>query len=342
MQHSLMLLGDINLMGVRDWQRPFAQVRSVLRGADVVFANLECCFYSMQQERSVDAEGFFAEPASAQALPDTGIHVVGNANNVNYGAAAIRASLENLDAVNVAYTGAGRDATEAIRPVLLERDGIRCGFIQRTSVFWNHGHRATDDTPGVATLAGHTAYRPRLEDTRTLTRPGSPPEILTWADPAGLAQLRADIEALRPRCDILVASHHWGYGPEVLGYQREIAHAAIDAGADIVFGHGPHLCLPVEWFAGKPIFYGAGSFSFETGHRAIKHPDWLGYMTQLVVSDGRIETAHLQFVRHNADNETVLRSAVQESEACEDLRARSLQLGAALSVAADRIQITSA
>ena len=46
----------------------------------------------------------------------------------------------------------------------------------------------------------------------------------------------------------------------------EIAHAAIDAGADLVIGHGPHYSLPVEVYRGKPIFYGLGSFSFHTGH----------------------------------------------------------------------------
>ena len=46
----------------------------------------------------------------------------------------------------------------------------------------------------------------------------------------------------------------------------EIGHAAIDAGADIVIGHGPHYSLPVEVYRGKPIFYGLGSFSFHTGH----------------------------------------------------------------------------
>ena len=52
----------------------------------------------------------------------------------------------------------------------------------------------------------------------------------------------------------MVASCHWGLHKEVLAYMREIGHAAIDAGADIVIGHGPHYSLAVEVYRGKPIF----------------------------------------------------------------------------------------
>ena len=48
---------------------------------------------------------------------------------------------------------------------------------------------------------------------------------------------------MRREADIVVASCHWGLGEEVLDYMTEIAHAAIDAGADIVIGHGPHYCI---------------------------------------------------------------------------------------------------
>ena len=90
------------------------------------------------------------------------------------------------------------------------------------------------------------------------------------------------------RRDIVVASCHWGLHKEVLGYMREIAHAAIDAGADIVIGHGPHYSLPVEVYRGKPIFYGLGSFSFHTGHGGRRHGDWIGMMVRAAIADKRI------------------------------------------------------
>ena len=87
-------------------------------------------------------------------------------------------------------------------------------------------------------------------------RPGVPPDIITWADAAYLADFRADIEALRPQVEILVASCHWGLKRDPLQYMTEIGRAAIDAGADLVIGHGPHDWLPVEVYKGRPIFYG--------------------------------------------------------------------------------------
>jgi poly-gamma-glutamate synthesis protein (capsule biosynthesis protein) len=43
----------------------------------------------------------------------------------------------------------------------------------------------------------------------------------------------------------------------------EFAHAAVDAGADAVFGHGPHVTLGVEIYKGRPIFYSLGNFIFQ-------------------------------------------------------------------------------
>ena len=219
MRHNVTLTGDINLLGVTDPTMPFARVKDQLRAADVVFSNLECCFYEPDGERSTEDEGFYAPLKSAEALTIAGVHVVGNANNVNYGGPAIRSSLKRLDEVGIKYTGAGVNIVEAHRPAIVERDGVRFGFLQRTSVYWSHGHEATATYPGVATMKANTAYRPQIEQLRTLTRPGMPPEVVTWADSAALAQLRDDIAALRREADVVIASHHWGLDHEVLDYQ---------------------------------------------------------------------------------------------------------------------------
>ena len=93
MKHSVILTGDINLLGVSDPAVPFARIAEDLRSADVVFSNLECSFYEPGTERSVEDEGFYATLKSAEALKLGGIHAIGNANNVNYGGPAIRSSL---------------------------------------------------------------------------------------------------------------------------------------------------------------------------------------------------------------------------------------------------------
>ena len=84
----------------------------------------------------------------------------------------------------------------------------------------------------------------------------------------------------------------------------EIAHAAIDAGADIVMGHGPHYPLPIEVYKGKPIFYGLGNLSFNTGHRGRVHGDWIGMLVRIALERKAIAGATVQFVRHNELNET--------------------------------------
>src|SRR5204862_7832171 len=110
---------------------------------------------------------------------------------------------------------------------------------------------------------------------------GLPPAILTWADAGSLAEFTADLRELRRGADIVVSSHHWGLFEDVLDYQVEIAHAAIDAGADVVMGHGPHYACAVEMYRGKPIFYGLATFSFNTGHRGRAHRDRAGILARL-------------------------------------------------------------
>jgi len=327
MPRTLQFTGDINLMNVTDPAVPFARVVDVLRGSDVLFGNLECCLYQAAGERSLSDEGFWAAPAAGRALQLGGFHAIGNANNVNYGAAAIRSSLAELDKLGIAHTGAGNNEAEARAPAIVEANGLRVGFLQRTSVYWPTNHEAGAHSPGVATLRGNTAYQLPLHKTRPnvppANRPGVPPVIVTWADPAYLARFRTEVEALRPRVDVLVASLHWGLGEDVLEYMTEIAHAAIDAGADIVIGHGPHYSLPVELYRGKPVFYGLGSFSFHTGHGGIKHGNWVGMLASVRVEGRKVERATFRFVRHNERNETVICALRDEAEMLGKINARS-------------------
>jgi poly-gamma-glutamate synthesis protein (capsule biosynthesis protein) len=125
----------------------------------------------------------------------------------------------------------------------------------------------------------------------------------------------------------------------VLAYQVEIARAAIDAGADIVLGHGPHLPLGIEIYKHKPIFYGVGSFSFETGHRARTHPDWIGLMLHVTVEDAALVRAAFTFVRHNAQNETVPRPIAAEQAALDQLRRLSTRFATALVVEGDEVVV---
>ncbi len=343
MSLSMILTGDINLMNVTDPDVPFKRVVTEFRATDVVLSNFECCLYDPPGKHSVDtAEGFYAHPGpGGEALKRAGIHAVGIANNVNYGDAAITSSIARLDELGIPHTGAGANRSAARAAVIIERSGARIGFLQRTSVYWPTNHEAGDHAAGVAVIRGHTAYQLPLHKTRPeippCNRPGLPPIIKTWADPVYLKQYVDDVAALRTKCDILVASCHWGLHQDVLEYMPEIAHAAIDAGADVVFGHGPHYSLPVEVYNGKPVFYGLGSFSFHTGHGGKKHGDWVGMMARLAFDGRTVKSATFQFVRHNDANESVLCALAQEQATLEDIRQRSAAFGTQLTPQGDQV-----
>jgi len=125
----------------------------------------------------------------------------------------------------------------------------------------------------------------------------------------------------------------------VLAYMRDIAHAAIDAGANIVIGHGPHYSLAVEAYRGKPIFYGLGSFSFHTGHGGRRHGDWIGMMATATVDGTHLTGAGFRFVRHNDRNETVPCPLPAEQAELEDIVARSAAFGTRLTATGDDVRI---
>ena len=344
MPQTILLTGDVNLMNVTEPGVPFRLVAPIFKQSDFVFSNLECCFYDPPGGRAVENEGFFAAPATGKALKLAGIQAVGIANNVNYGEAAITASIARLDELGIPHTGAGVNRDAARAPVILEHGGLRAGFLQRTSVYWPTNHEAGANATGVAVIRGHTAYQLPLHKTRVeippANRPGIPPVIVTWADPQYLQWFRDDIAALRARCDIVVASCHWGLHQEVLAYMTEIAHAAIDAGAEVVIGHGPHYSLPVEVYKGKPVFYGLGSFSFHTGHHdGMGVGDWVGMLASITLEGRAVAGAKFQFVRHNQANETVPCALANERATLEDIAKRSAPFGTKFTPQGDQVLV---
>ena len=139
-----------------------------------------------------------------------------------------------------------------------------------------------------------------------------------------------------------MASCHWGLHKEALDYMRDIGRAAIDAGADIVIGHGPHYSLPVEMYRGRPIFYGLGSFSFHTGHGGRAHGDWIGMMAQAEFQHDGLADMRFRFVRHNERNETMPCRLADEAAELADIVQRSAACGAALVPDADWVRVQAA
>ena len=347
---SLMLLGDVNLMNVEDPAVPFRRIGPELREADIVFANLECCLYRPPEGcpggHTVEHEGFFADPEIAgEALADRrgrgGRHRQQRQLRQHGDPRLDRRTRPARDRPYRRRRGPRRGLGAGV----VASGGMRVGFVQRSSVYWPTNHEATATGAGIAVLRGHTAYQVPAHKTRPeippMNRPGVPPIVVTWADRAYLKSFTDQIAALRRDTDFVVASCHWGLGEEVLDYMTEIAHAAIDSGADIVVGHGPHYSLPVEVYQSKPIFYGLGSFSFHTGHGGRRHGDWIGMMARIEAGPAGIvsKAARFRFVRHNAANETVPCALAAEGATFDRLAERGARLDTKLIPEGDWVRV---
>jgi poly-gamma-glutamate synthesis protein (capsule biosynthesis protein) len=233
-----------------------------------------------------------------EGLVGAGFSAVSCANNVNYGDEAILSSVRVLDKHGIAHTGSGRNMSEAHAPAIVERRGVRFGFLAYTAVFFPYNHAAGTDSPGVSTIKCHTAYEPHP---RVYELPGAQAITRSWPDPSELDRVRDDIRKLRPQVDVLVTYFHWGVSgtEELAEYQRIVGHDVIDHGADLVIGSHAHLPQAVEVYRDKVIFYSLGNFAFDWV-KMKKHRT--GLVAQCAVVDGRINKVSFKPVwRHDDD-----------------------------------------
>jgi poly-gamma-glutamate synthesis protein (capsule biosynthesis protein) len=120
------------------------------------------------------------------------------------------------------------------------------------------GYEATKDKVGCAPMRVSTFYE------AVDGQPGMPPRIITLANKEDLEMMKADIKKVRPLVDVVIMSIHWGLHliPACLAmYEKEVGHAAIDAGVDLIFGQHPHILKGIEIYKGKVIFYSMGNFA---------------------------------------------------------------------------------
>ena len=240
---TILAVGDINLgraVGRRILagrvDEPFDFVRDEVSRADIAFANLESQL-SDQKGRTQGASDlvFTGPPQGAEALARAGFDVVSTANNHawDFGERGLRETLENVRRVGVVPVGTGATLEEAYRPAVLERNGWRVAFIAVTGIFNSPFERSPAR------------------------------EHVAWADISRVAP--AIEEARRAGADLVFVSYHGGveYQPRPTADARAFARACIDAGADAVIGHHPHVAQGVEWYRGHPIFYSLGNFVFK-------------------------------------------------------------------------------
>jgi poly-gamma-glutamate capsule biosynthesis protein CapA/YwtB (metallophosphatase superfamily) len=330
MEQTLLILGDTNIQNRADPDSAFAHVKDTLAQADLLFGHLE---------------GPLAEPSADPARPDiphkpgwrhsgarmasalrnAGYMGVSCASNVSHPAAAAVRSVAVLDEVGIKHCGVGSTLAEARRPVILERGGVRIGFLSYTSVFWPSDHAAGAEAPGCATIKAYAAYQANY---RALEMPGAEPVTKTYCDAAELDAMRDDVRRLRGEVDLIILSCHWGVSSkdEPVEYQREIARAAIDAGADMVFGHHPHVVQAAEIYRGKPIFYSLGNFVFDWVVMRNRHLD--GIALRCTLSGKAITAIEILPARRDADND--IRFEAVAGPAGQEIMQRFEQLSAKL------------
>jgi poly-gamma-glutamate capsule biosynthesis protein CapA/YwtB (metallophosphatase superfamily) len=263
---TLALVGDIYL-NRPDPATIFASTAERLRAADVLFGNCETPISEYGEPwlgKPVANNHLKMAPESVAGLSAVGFDVVGVASNhsLDFGACALLRTLELLESAGIGHCGAGKNADEAHRPAIVSKNGVTITFLAYTSVY-TPGWEAAADRPGIATVRVETAYKPHA---RIHEQPGSPATTLNFPDAHDRERMVSDIRAAKDVADLVVVSWHWGVSENyrlLAPYQIELGHAALDAGADLLIGHHPHLLQGVEIYNGKPLFYSLGNFAFD-------------------------------------------------------------------------------
>ncbi|GAB4342721.1 MAG: CapA family protein [Calditrichia bacterium] len=211
---------------------PFLALDSLLGASDLVFANLEAPFGS-GGERFEKSYTFLVNPALVDVLTAGHINMVSLANNhiMDFGSQPLQETRRLLRQAGIHFSGAGKNLAEARQPAIIKVDSLEIAFLA-CSLTFPEEFWATDTTAGTC-FPRHTFFFD-------------------------------DIRRLKKEHDFVVVSFHWGSElmTEPKEYQVQLAHQTIQAGADLILGHHPHVVQGVEVYKNKLIAYSLGNFVF--------------------------------------------------------------------------------
>ncbi|HEX7111572.1 MAG TPA: CapA family protein [Mizugakiibacter sp.] len=216
---------------------PFAPLAPLFAAADLRFVNLECAITPRQARFAGAPKAFYfrADPVAADALAAVGIDLVSLANNhaLDAGPDGLRDTFANLAQRGIRWAGAGTDVASAIAPCIVECQGQRIGVLACCD--HQPDFAATARQPGI-----HYLDLDRKRDRETLI---------------------ARTAALARAVDHAVVSLHWmaNWVPAIPPARRRLAHALVDAGARLVWGHSPHHVLGAEWCGASVVLYSTGN-----------------------------------------------------------------------------------
>ncbi|HEX6758235.1 MAG TPA: CapA family protein [Propionibacteriaceae bacterium] len=270
---TLTAVGDIMLgrrVGARHRADPGAPLKPLakrLAGAEITVGNFESTL-SADGSPTQGGDSFAASPRVGPALRAAGFDLLSLANNHvgDYGDGALRQTLDRFDAGRIQTVGAGRNLAAARRPVIIERDGVRVGFLAADSI---------GETPAA-----------------TRTRPGTnrlnmPPRTGPL-NRSHLRRITSDIRALDSRVDAVVVLTHWGtqYTHRPESSQRIASRAFADAGADLVIGGHPHWVQGYEMAGSAVVVHSLGNFVFDMDFQTKTRE---GIFLEIVLWDGAVK-----------------------------------------------------
>jgi len=239
---DIMLSGSYkNIIDRHGYSFPFEATSGILKDSQVTVGNLELPITERGSEFTGKRYRFRSPPKAAKSLREAGFSILTLANNhiLDYGNDGLMDTISYLEYYGIRHAGAGQNLVEARKPSIVEVDGKRIAFLAYSLTYPDEFFAGPD---------------------RHGTAPGYPSFVAE------------DIRAAKRVSDHVFASFHWGRELERTPrpYQVRIARLAVDAGADVVLGHHPHVLQGIELYKGKVIFYSLGNFTFGSSS---KHAD---------------------------------------------------------------------
>jgi poly-gamma-glutamate synthesis protein (capsule biosynthesis protein) len=240
----------------------FARLDGRLHGADLVFGQLEAPLSDRGAPMPHVRLAMRCEPAAASAIREAGFDVVSFAGNhcLDWGLDAFADTLRHVGEAGLALCGAGATEAASRRPAVLEAGGLKVAFLAYSSIL-PAGYAADGGCGGSAPMRAFTHYEQIETD-----QPGTPARVHTFPHREDLRRLCEDVRTAKAACSVVIVSLHWGvhFVPaEIADYQRDVAKAAVQAGADAILGHHPHILKGIELIGGRPVFYSLGNFAIE-------------------------------------------------------------------------------
>ena len=224
--------------GIYDCISP--ELVEVMQAADIMMLNNEFAYSNRGAPLEEKQFTFRAKPETVSYLNDMGVDLVSLANNhaYDYGPEALTDTLDTLREAGIPYVGAGRNISEAARPVYYIVGDMKIAFVSATQI-------ERLDTP----------------DTKEATET-SPGVFRCWNGAKFLEAVREAAE----NSDFVVAYVHWGTEnqAELDWAQLKQAPELAAAGADLIIGDHPHCLQPIGVIQGVPVIYSLGNFWFNS------------------------------------------------------------------------------